>query len=136
MDFFIASSPEHQRREKLKARELRNSQWWKNQLGKGTCYHCEQRFHPSELTMDHLVPIARGGQSTKGNVVPACKPCNTAKGYKTALDKAFEELKQANEPLSLESQGHPHFEGIKELSGEAAVEASLGRATTETTSIS
>lgn len=29
--------------------------------------------------MDHIVPIARGGRSTKGNVVAACKACNTAK---------------------------------------------------------
>jgi 5-methylcytosine-specific restriction endonuclease McrA len=29
--------------------------------------------------MDHLVPVARGGKSTKGNVVPACKPCNNKK---------------------------------------------------------
>ena len=32
-----------------------------------------------ELTMDHIVPIARGGRSTKGNVVPACKECNNTK---------------------------------------------------------
>ena len=29
--------------------------------------------------MDHIVPVARGGQSVKGNVVPSCKDCNTAK---------------------------------------------------------
>lgn len=29
--------------------------------------------------MDHIVPLARGGKSTKGNVVPACKDCNTKK---------------------------------------------------------
>jgi 5-methylcytosine-specific restriction endonuclease McrA len=29
--------------------------------------------------MDHLVPLARGGKSTKGNVVPACKTCNSQK---------------------------------------------------------
>jgi 5-methylcytosine-specific restriction protein A len=29
--------------------------------------------------MDHIVPIARGGRSKKGNVVTACKSCNTAK---------------------------------------------------------
>jgi 5-methylcytosine-specific restriction endonuclease McrA len=26
--------------------------------------------------MDHVVPIARGGKTTKGNVVPCCKTCN------------------------------------------------------------
>jgi 5-methylcytosine-specific restriction endonuclease McrA len=29
--------------------------------------------------MDHIVPIARGGKSTKGNVAAACKECNNAK---------------------------------------------------------
>ncbi len=29
--------------------------------------------------MDHIVPIARGGKSVKGNVIPCCKDCNTQK---------------------------------------------------------
>ncbi len=29
--------------------------------------------------MDHVVPLARGGKSKKGNVVTACKECNTKK---------------------------------------------------------
>ncbi len=29
--------------------------------------------------MDHVVPIGRGGRSVRGNVVPACKACNTKK---------------------------------------------------------
>jgi 5-methylcytosine-specific restriction endonuclease McrA len=29
--------------------------------------------------MDHVVPLARGGRSTKGNLVPACKDCNNKK---------------------------------------------------------
>jgi len=29
--------------------------------------------------MDHLVPLGRGGNSVRGNVVPACKDCNSAK---------------------------------------------------------
>jgi 5-methylcytosine-specific restriction endonuclease McrA len=31
------------------------------------------------LTMDHLVPLGRGGRSARGNVVAACKDCNTRK---------------------------------------------------------
>ncbi len=30
--------------------------------------------------MDHITPVARGGRSTKGNVVPSCKACNTKRG--------------------------------------------------------
>ena len=32
--------------------------------------------------MDHVVPLVRGGRSTKGNVVPACKDCNTKKKHR------------------------------------------------------
>jgi 5-methylcytosine-specific restriction endonuclease McrA len=67
------------KREKRNARELRNSQWWKRQTAKGICHWCEKQFKPAELTMDHIVPVSRGGRSTKGNVVPCCKECNTLK---------------------------------------------------------
>jgi len=77
------------RREKEKARELRRSQWWKRKLARGRCYYCGRSFPPGELTMDHIVPLARGGKSTKGNVVTACKECNTKK--KSMLPIEWEE---------------------------------------------
>jgi 5-methylcytosine-specific restriction endonuclease McrA len=36
--------------------------------------------------MDHLVPIIRGGKSTRGNVAPACKECNSKKKYLLPLE--------------------------------------------------
>ncbi len=65
--------------ERRKARELRGSQWWQRRRSKGRCYYCNCSTPPKELTMDHIVPIARGGKSTKGNIVPACKACNNKK---------------------------------------------------------
>ncbi len=76
---FEAADEEHVRREKTRGRELRRSQWWKNRLAVGRCHYCRGRFHPRELTMDHVVPICRGGRSTRGNVVPCCQACNTRK---------------------------------------------------------
>ena len=67
------------RRERQKARELRQSQWWKRRCAKGRCHYCGQQVPAAELTMDHVVPLARGGKSVKGNVVTACKSCNTKK---------------------------------------------------------
>ncbi len=67
------------KREKNKARDLRKSQWWKRRCSKGVCYYCKTPVAPKELTMDHVVPISRGGKTTKGNVVPACKECNNKK---------------------------------------------------------
>lgn len=79
--FIVEVSEQEIRREKEKARELRRSQWWKNRIARGVCHYCGETFPPDELTMDHLVPIVRGGKSTRGNVVPACKGCNNRKKY-------------------------------------------------------
>lgn len=67
------------KRERRKARELRESQWWKRRMAKGRCYYCGNPTPPKELTMDHIVPISRGGKSSRGNVVPCCKTCNKTK---------------------------------------------------------
>ncbi len=80
-DGFIPADEEHVKREKGRGRELRRSQWWKNILGRGLCHYCKARVHPKELTMDHVVPITRGGRSTRGNVVPCCADCNQKKKY-------------------------------------------------------
>lgn len=103
--YFAPASPEHQKREKAKARELRQSAWWKQQLGKGVCYHCEGRFPPAQLTMDHLIPIARGGKSDKKNCVPSCKDCNTKKGHKTRAEMELENLRASQVPDSSAESG-------------------------------
>ncbi len=36
--------------------------------------------------MDHIVPLARGGRSTKDNLVPCCKDCNTKKNSMMPLE--------------------------------------------------
>lgn len=79
--FLVDVSEPDARREKEKARELRRTRWWKNRIAGGICHYCGGKFTPEELTMDHLVPIIRGGKSTRGNVVPACKECNNRKKY-------------------------------------------------------
>ena len=82
----INKEKQHIAREKAKARELRQSQWWKNKIARGICHYCGEKFKSSELTMDHVVPISRGGKSTKGNIVPCCKECNNKKKYMTPVD--------------------------------------------------
>lgn len=67
------------RQEREKARALRKQNWWQNRIARGICYYCGNSVPPRELTLDHIVPLARGGRSTRGNCVPACKDCNTRK---------------------------------------------------------
>jgi 5-methylcytosine-specific restriction endonuclease McrA len=87
MEFISSDVSEQQvKREKDKARELRRSQWWKNRIGRGVCHYCSGIFPPDELTMDHVVPITRGGTSSRCNLVPACKECNNRKKYLLPLE--------------------------------------------------
>ena len=75
----VPVDPDVLKRERAKARELRQTQWWKRRVGTGICHYCRRHVGITALTMDHVVPLGRGGQSRRGNVVPACKDCNTRK---------------------------------------------------------
>lgn len=88
-NYYFSADEEHLKREKHKARILRKSQWWKRKVAKGLCFYCGKSVPPKELTMDHVVPVSRGGCSKKGNVVPSCKTCNTKK--KQLLPMEWEE---------------------------------------------
>lgn len=80
-DAFAGADSRHIQREKEKARRLRDSPWWKRKRSTGICHYCRRQFKPADLTMDHVIPLARGGESTKENIVPCCKECNTKKRY-------------------------------------------------------
>jgi 5-methylcytosine-specific restriction endonuclease McrA len=67
------------RRERERGRALRQTGWWKRRIASGICYYCRRAVGARALTMDHIVPLGRGGSSIRGNVVPACKDCNTRK---------------------------------------------------------
>ncbi len=77
---------EYQKRERLKAKELKKSRWWQNLIQNTVCYYCQIAIRKTEVTMDHIVPISRGGRSTQGNLVPACKSCNEQKRSLTAVE--------------------------------------------------
>jgi 5-methylcytosine-specific restriction endonuclease McrA len=91
MDFFGFDGMDDAeiRTERAKAREMRKSRWWQQKTAAGKCYYCQQLVSFKELTMDHLVPLTRGGRSTRANLVPCCKECNTQK--KNMLPLEWEE---------------------------------------------
>lgn len=47
----------------------------------GECAYCGHtpKTRHERLTMDHLVPVSRGGTTTGDNIVPACSSCNSSK---------------------------------------------------------
>ena len=82
-------SDETIRRERARARELRKTRWWQRKTAPGNCYYCGSHVGINALTMDHLIPLSRGGRSTKDNLVPCCKDCNNKK--RTMLPVEWEE---------------------------------------------
>lgn len=54
-----------------------------------TCLYCNQQFSKTHLTMDHVVPVSRGGKTSWVNVVSACRECNTKKGNKIGIKPIY-----------------------------------------------
>lgn len=84
--FWSDVSDEEISRERKKAKELKQSAWWKQKRQAGICHYCQKKFPVEELTMDHLIPLIRGGKSIKSNLVPACKECNNKKSTNFPLN--------------------------------------------------
>lgn len=47
------------------------------------CSNCELKEH---ITLDHIVPLARGGNHSVGNFQPLCRSCNSSKGAKLMME--------------------------------------------------
>jgi 5-methylcytosine-specific restriction endonuclease McrA len=93
----IEKDAAHVARERAKARELRQSDWWRQQLRRGVCHYCGRQVGAEQLTMDHVIPVVRGGRSTRGNVVPACRACNQSKRAQTPAEMILESLRLPEE---------------------------------------
>jgi 5-methylcytosine-specific restriction endonuclease McrA len=49
----------------------------------GTCQYCREKLPVKNLTLDHVIPRARGGDSTWENLAACCFACNNRKGNRT-----------------------------------------------------
>jgi len=53
------------------------------------CQYCGHRFPPQQLSLDHVVPRSRGGDTTWENIVCCCRDCNTRKGGRTPREASM-----------------------------------------------
>lgn len=68
------------------------------------CYYCgkemdfsvgkDRKFNRDMATIEHLIPLARGGEHTFENTVLACRHCNISKNAKS--EEEFEEYKKSS----------------------------------------
>jgi len=70
-----------------------------------TCQYCERTLPSSELTLDHVIPRSRAGESAWENLVTCCHSCNNHKGSRTP-EEAGMQLSREPRPFSLHTSRH------------------------------
>lgn len=74
------------RRVRAAAGGCTKQQWlWRVEFHGWRCLYCAAPLISTTLTMDHRIPIARGGSNWPANLVPACRSCNSRKGARSWL---------------------------------------------------
>ena len=73
----VRAARRRKRRMASVAHDLTDAEWAALQGAWGGCAYCGATGVP--LQRDCVLPISRGGRYTLGNVVPACRSCNTSK---------------------------------------------------------
>jgi 5-methylcytosine-specific restriction endonuclease McrA len=62
------------------------------------CQYCGDKFATSELTFDHVVPVAQGGRKDWENIVTACISCNREKGGRTPAEAGMRLVRHPRRP--------------------------------------
>jgi len=65
-------------------------------------FKCQYCNSTKILTIDHIIPISRGGKSTWENCTTACRKCNNLKGDKTPNELKMTLLSQPHQPTIME----------------------------------
>jgi len=50
-----------------------------------SCQYCGTAVNKRTATLDHVIPVSKGGKSVWENAVTACGPCNSRKGHDTKM---------------------------------------------------
>jgi 5-methylcytosine-specific restriction endonuclease McrA len=64
------------------------------------CQYCGTRMSVTQLTYDHVIPVARGGRKNWENIVTSCVPCNRRKGDRTPEEAGMTLLRHPSAPHS------------------------------------
>jgi 5-methylcytosine-specific restriction endonuclease McrA len=70
-----------------------------------TCQYCHKIFNSGDLTLDHVIPRSRGGETSWENLVACCHPCNNRKGNRTP-EEANLKLLHPPRPFNLHTGRH------------------------------
>ncbi len=80
------------------------------------CQYCCVKFGDKELTLDHVLPVVRGGKKTWDNIVSACIRCNQKKGDRRPEEVGLKLLRAPQAPkllpgmaVTIRSTGQPEL---------------------------
>lgn len=59
----------------------------------GICHYCQQHIPYEQWSVDHKLPLSRGGTNAKINRVGSCKACNNDKGSQTEIEYLSRKMK-------------------------------------------
>ncbi len=81
------------------------------------CQYCGRKFPTSELSLDHVKPRSRGGDTSWENIVCSCVKCNVKKGGRTPQEAHMHLIRQPvkpkRSPLLSIKLGNPKYESWK-----------------------
>jgi 5-methylcytosine-specific restriction endonuclease McrA len=81
------------------------------------CQYCGRRFPTTELSLDHVKPRSRGGDTSWENIVCSCVKCNVKKGGRTPQEAHMHlirpPVKPKRSPLLSIKLGNPKYESWK-----------------------
>lgn len=69
------------------------------------CQYCGNQHPPEDLTFDHVIPRADGGQVSWFNIVSACVPCNSRKGHRRDIQPIREPQRPTSRELRKKNAG-------------------------------
>lgn len=70
-----------------------------------TCQYCGRTLPSGDLTLDHVVPRSRSGETAWENLVACCHACNNLKGNQTPEEAGMRLIRQPR-PFSLHTSRH------------------------------
>jgi len=70
-----------------------------------SCQYCGHKPPVSQLTLDHVKPVVKGGKKSWENIVTACRPCNLKKGGRTPEEAGMRLKHPPREPIWLPFMG-------------------------------
>jgi len=65
------------------------------------CQYCGESFPTTELTFDHVTPVAQGGRKDWENIVTCCVTCNRRKGGRTPEEAGMHLRRMPRRPESM-----------------------------------